>query len=264
MTTSPFPAVVTAAGAAIRFEPFSRSVPKEMLPLPTTPAVEHVIVECLAGGASEVLVVTRPGDKIVPNHVRGLRDDGLPVWTVEEDLSYGYGNATPLLTLRHRLETSETFVIAFGDDILLNEQSCGNNLACMHQQLRPGVEAIIAGMYIEPTKIRSFGIIDTRPSNTDRVAGLRQRPDPATVTEPLAVVSRLVLRPSILDWLVPTKLARGEIDLGVAVGRLAAEAHVGVHRISGDWVTVGDPCNYLDALITCGQGQTSARSSTPG
>ncbi|MGP4018803.1 sugar phosphate nucleotidyltransferase [Saccharopolyspora sp. 5N708] len=250
MTTTGFPAVVTAAGAATRFQPFSSTVPKEMLPLGHIPAVEHVIVECLAAGASEVIVVTRPGDHIIPMHVRGLRADGLPVETVEEDLSHGYGNATPLLTVRDRLAACETFTVAFGDDVLLGEQPQGRNLATMREQMRPGTEAVIAAQRIDPNDTRSFGILDTDPDQVQRVIGIRQRPDPETVDEPLAVVSRLILRPSILDRLRPTELARGEVDLGVAAGQLATEARVAVHGIAGHWVTVGDPRHYLDALHT--------------
>ncbi|MGL5866773.1 MAG: hypothetical protein ACRCYX_13060 [Dermatophilaceae bacterium] len=86
--------------------------------------------------------------------------------------------------------------------------------------------------------------------------GIRQRPDPATVHEPLAVVSRLILRPSIFDLLGPTEHARGEVDLGVAVGKLARIADVRVHRITGRWVTVGEPRRYLDALQAYWQPQT--------
>ncbi|MEV0702676.1 sugar phosphate nucleotidyltransferase [Saccharopolyspora sp. NPDC050389] len=250
MNTPPFPAVVTAAGAATRFHPFSAAVPKEMLPLGHTPAVEHVIVECLNAGATEVIVVTRPGDHVIPAYVRSLREDGLPVETEEEDLSHGYGNATPLLTVRDRLSACETFAVAFGDDILLGEQPCGWNLATMHDRMHHDVEAVIAAQRIHPSKTRSFGIIDTNPAHAEQVAAIRQRPDPRTVAEPLAVVSRLILRPSILDRLVPTELARGEVDLGIAAGQLATEANVGVHRIAGHWVTVGDPRHYLDAMQT--------------
>lgn len=250
MTTMSVPAVVTAAGAGTRFQPFSSTVPKEMLPLGHTPALEHVVVECLSAGASEVIVVTRPGDHIVAAHMRSLRADGMPVETVEEDLAHGYGNAAPLLTLRGRLTACDTFMVAFGDDVLLGEQQRGRNLTAMHQQMCPTTEAVIAGQSIHPNETGSFGIIDTAPGQPQRVAAIRQRPDPTTVHEPLALVSRLILRPSILDRLVPTELARGEVDLGIATGQLAAEAHVAVHRITGHWVTVGDPRHYLEALRT--------------
>lgn len=250
MASTDFPAVVTAAGAATRFQPFSATVPKEMLPLGPTPAVEHVIRECLASGATEVIVVTRPGDTIIPAHVRGLRDEGAPVTCVVEDLSHGYGNATPLLTIRDRLATTEAFAVAFGDDVLLAEQTPGANLAAMRERLDAGTEGVIAAQRIEDGDTRSFGIIDTAGDDSARVRRIRQRPAPESVDEPLAVVSRLILRPAILDRLQPTDLARGEVDLGIAAGQLATEARVAVHRITGCWVTVGDPRHYADALNT--------------
>lgn len=250
MNTRGFPAVVTAAGAATRFQPFARAVPKEMLPVGHTPAVEHVINECLAAGASEVIVVTRPDDRIVPAYVRGLREVGLPVVTAPEDLRHGYGNAAPLLSVRDRLSACETFAVAFGDDVLLGEEPRGWNLAAMHEQARPGTEAVIAGQRVALSETRSFGIVDIHPEESEWVAGIRQRPDPTTVSEPLAVVSRLILRPSILDRLAPTESTGGEVDLGIAAGQLAADASVGAHRIAGHWVTVGDARRYFDALRT--------------
>jgi UTP--glucose-1-phosphate uridylyltransferase len=80
------------------------------------------------------------------------------------------------------------------------------------------------------------------------VRRIRQRPDPGTVTEPLAVVSRLILRPSILGLLIPRPEAHGEVDLGIAVGERARQADVRAHRVTAHWVTVGDPRRYYDAL----------------
>ena len=243
-----FPAVVTAAGAATRFQPFSSTVPKEMLPLGHTPAVEHVILECLHAGASEIIVVTRPGDRIIPAHIDALHRDGLPVETVEEDLARGYGNAAPLLSLHKRLAPCDAFAVAFGDDVLLGEQPRGCNLATMHQKMRPDIEGVIAAQHVEPSQTRSFGIIDVDPARDERVVGIRQRPDPSTVEVPRAVVSRLILRPSIFDRLVPAEAAHGEVDLGIATGDLATTSRVDVHEIAGRWVTVGDPHHYREAL----------------
>lgn len=75
-----------------------------------------------------------------------------------------------------------------------------------------GADALIAAQLIDRNDTGSFGIIDTTSLGSDQVAGVRQRPAP--VTEPLAVVSRLVLRPSILPLLVPRAAARSETDLG--------------------------------------------------
>lgn len=244
MTSPGWPIVITAAGQATRFRPFSTVVPKEMLPLGHDPALRHVADECLRAGAGRLIVVTRPGDSVVPGYVDSLREEGLPIEWVVEDLAHGYGNGTPLLTLGERLREVEVFGVAFGDDVLLG----GEDLAAMHALAASGADAVIAAQVVERADVGSFGIVDVGPLGPDRVTGIRQRPDPATVTEPLAVVSRLILRPSILDLLAPSELARGEVDLGVAVGALAGRADVRVHRVTGHWVTVGDPRRYHDAL----------------
>ncbi len=256
-------AVVTAAGHGSRFRPFSSVVPKEMLPLGSKPAVEHVIDECVRAGAGQVIVVTRPGDATVPTYAEALRQRGLPVETVTEDLSHGYGNAAPLLTLRERLAALPLFGVAFGDDVLLASGDVGADLATMHQIARTGVDAVVAAQVIDRADIGAFGVVDLVPGSRDRVAGIRQRPDPATVTEPLAVVSRLVLRPSILDLLEPSEAAGGEVDLGIAVGRLARVADVRVHRLRAHWITVGDPRRYFDALSRYWAAQDKAGNQPP-
>ena len=191
-------------------------------------------------------MVTRPGDLVVPAYLDLLCHDGVPVEAITEDIGHGYGNGTPLLTLRNTLAEKDSFGVAFGDDVLLG----GHDLAAMRDIARDGADAVIAAQLIDKADITSFGVIDTHPDVPDRLLGIRQRPDPATVAEPLAVVSRLILRPSIFDLLVPSERARGEVDLGVAVGELAKIADVRVHRITGRWVTVGDPHRYLEALQT--------------
>jgi UTP--glucose-1-phosphate uridylyltransferase len=79
---------------------------------------------------------------------------------------------------------------------------------------------------------------------------VRQRHPAATVSTPLVLVSRLVLRPSVLDLLISSERARGEVDLGIAVGELARIADVRIHRITGRWVAVGEPRRYFDDLGT--------------
>jgi len=243
-----FPAVVTAAGHGTRFRPFTAVVPKEMLPLAGTPALGHVISECTAAGADHVYVVTRPGDTVVPAYARLLQDEGCPVTCVPEDLAAGYGNAAPLLTLAPVLERCAAFMVAFGDDVLLGAPVPGADLAAMRHAARSGADTVIAGQMVSPADAASFGIIDVTVPGGARVSRIRQRPDPRTVTEPLAVVSRLILRPSILGLLTPRTEARGEVDLGIAVGERARQADVRAHRVTAHWVTVGDPRRYYDAL----------------
>src|SRR5262249_7811896 len=159
------------AGHATRFRPFSKVVPKEMLPLGHRPAIDHVIAECVGAGAATVIVATRPGDLVVPAYLDVLSDDGMPVEAVAEDLRHGYGNGTPLLPLRNRLSGQELFGVAFGDDVILG----GQDLAAMRGTASSGADAVIAAQLVDRADIGSFGVVDTDPDDPDRVIGIRQR-----------------------------------------------------------------------------------------
>lgn len=263
MTTTPgLPAVVTAAGNGTRFRPFTRHVPKEMLPIGAQPALRHVITECLAAGADQVYIVTRPDDLVVPAYTATLAGEGLPVRAIAEDPTFGYGNAAPLLTLSSALAGAELFFVAFGDDVLLEDQP-GTALGTMLDLARSDdVDAVVAAQLVPHDQIGSFGAAEVTTVGGDHVARIRQRPDPSTVDEPLAVVSRLVLRPPILTRLTARPETGGEIDLGLAVGEMARVADVRVHRLAGHWVTVGEPRRYAEALQLWHEHTTASHTAS--
>ncbi|MDQ1246411.1 MAG: UTP--glucose-phosphate uridylyltransferase [Actinomycetota bacterium] len=246
-TDAPCPAVITAAGHATRFAPFSRYCAKEMLPLGCEPALGHVIGECLAAGADPVYVITRPDDTQVGAYCADLHRRGLPVTAIPEDTSHGYGNAAGLLTVADRLREHDTFLVAFGDDLLLTDTP-GRDLATMRCHAQDTGASVIAAQLVPHHDIGGFGVLDTTGPGTDRVIGIRQRPHPDTVAEPLALVSRLALHPDILTLLRPRKDARDEIDLGLAADELSRVTPVEAHRLRAKWVTVGAPEQFHHAL----------------
>ena len=50
--------IIPAAGLGTRFLPFSKSVPKEMVPLLNKPALQYIIEEGLASGIDNFLLIT--------------------------------------------------------------------------------------------------------------------------------------------------------------------------------------------------------------
>ena len=76
-------AVIPAGGLGTRFLPFSRSVPKELLPLVDTPVLDAVVSECAASGIERVVLVVAPGKESLasyfgpsPRTEARLRDEG--------------------------------------------------------------------------------------------------------------------------------------------------------------------------------------------
>ena len=49
-------AVIPAAGFGTRFLPFTKSVPKELIPVVDKPVIQYVVEEAAASGIEEILI----------------------------------------------------------------------------------------------------------------------------------------------------------------------------------------------------------------
>src|SRR5438067_10683214 len=61
-------AVIPAAGLGTRFLPATKAVPKEMLPVVDTPAIQYVVEEAVRAGLTDVLMITGRGKRALEDH----------------------------------------------------------------------------------------------------------------------------------------------------------------------------------------------------
>src|SRR5271154_4004135 len=61
-------AVILAAGMGTRMLPSSKVIPKELLPVVDTPAIQVVVEEAVASGIEEIILVISPGKETVAEH----------------------------------------------------------------------------------------------------------------------------------------------------------------------------------------------------
>jgi UTP--glucose-1-phosphate uridylyltransferase len=67
-TRAPRKAVIPAAGLGTRFLPATKAVPKELLPVVDTPAMQYIVEEAVSAGLDEILVVTGRGKDAIADH----------------------------------------------------------------------------------------------------------------------------------------------------------------------------------------------------
>ncbi|HLS02495.1 MAG TPA: sugar phosphate nucleotidyltransferase, partial [Beutenbergiaceae bacterium] len=60
--------VIPVAGLGTRFAPATKAIPKEMLPVVDTPAIQYVVEEAVAAGLTDILMVTGRGKEAIENH----------------------------------------------------------------------------------------------------------------------------------------------------------------------------------------------------
>ena len=61
-------AVIPVAGLGTRMLPATKAIPKELLTIYDRPIIECVVQEAIAGGITEIILVTRSGKEAIENH----------------------------------------------------------------------------------------------------------------------------------------------------------------------------------------------------
>jgi UTP--glucose-1-phosphate uridylyltransferase len=61
-------AVIPAAGFGTRFLPFTKAVPKEMLPIIDTPAIEYNVREAINSGITDIVIIISPDKECIRTH----------------------------------------------------------------------------------------------------------------------------------------------------------------------------------------------------
>jgi len=260
-------AVIPAGGLGTRFLPFTRALPKELLPLVDTPVIDHVVSACAAAGIERIVVVGAPGKgtleayfspspRLEARLVAEGRSEDLErlrraqalaeVVFVEQPEAKGNGHA--VLVAREAVG-DEPFAMLWGDNLVVGASSGVAQLVAARERLGGSVAAAkrvpreLAGRY---------GIFAGKPvdARTIRVSAVVEKPAPAEAPSDLASVHGYVLEPEIFGLLADQPPGRGgEIWLTDAVTRLAATAPVWAIVLEGRDYDAGDRAGYVAAFV---------------
>ncbi len=260
-------AVIPAGGLGTRFLPFSRAVPKELLPLVDTPVIDLVVSECAASGIERVVIVGAPGkqallDYFRPNERlagrlerdgrraeldRARRPEGLAevVWVVQEEAR---GNGHAVLLARDAVG-NEPFAMLWGDDLVRGDEPAIAQLERV-RQARSG--SVAGAVRVGPEEAGRYGVFSGTPvdERTMRVRSMVEKPGPGEAPSDLASVHGYVLDPAVFDALAECAPGRGgEIWLVDAVSALARTAPVWARELEGTRYDAGDRDGYVAAFV---------------
>ena len=259
-------AVIPAGGLGTRFLPFSRTVPKELLPLVDTPVLDLVVSECAASGIERVILVTAPGKESLGAYFQPsrrieerLRAEGrtaelealtrperlATVEVVVQPVPRGNGDA---VRVARAAVGDEPFAMLWGDDLVLGPTPALRQMLGARERLGGSV----AGAARVPREQAGrYGVFAGRPERSAfRVTAMVEKPAPADAPSDLAAVHGYVLEPAIFEILEVLPPGRGgEIWLVDAVSVLAAREPVWAVELRGERYDAGDRAGYVAAFV---------------
>jgi UTP--glucose-1-phosphate uridylyltransferase len=264
-------AIITAAGFGSRFLPITKTFPKEMLPIIDKPIIQYLVEECAEAGIDEVIIVAAPAEVTKfedyfygsATNIRTLmiRQGKLDRWEkvekvfklpkitiVPQDDRLPYGNGRPVLTAKDLVEGDEAFVVLFGDDLVLSEESSVKQII---DHFNSGDnDGVIGAQKVAKEELSKYGIVKIAEGSQDQVEYLVEKPEPEEAPSDLASYGRYVLTPKVFEYLKADATGKdGELWIADAIDEVAKHGVVRVKAIDGEWMTTGDPLNYMKAHI---------------
>ncbi|MFD9705120.1 UTP--glucose-1-phosphate uridylyltransferase [Lentzea sp. NPDC059081] len=263
-------AIVPAAGLGTRFLPTTKAVPKELLPLVDTPAIEYVAREAAEAGAKKLVIVTSPTKASVadyfdenPDLEQSLTDKGktdlvakirrapqlIKAETAIQEQALGLGHAVGCAEGNLTGE-DEAVAVLLPDDIILPTGA----LKKMAEVREEKGGTVLLAFDIPREQISAYGVFDVRDTGSDdvkQVVGMVEKPKPEDAPSTFAAAGRYLLDRAIFDALKRiTPGAGGELQLTDAIALLINEGHpvhVVVHR--GGRHDLGNPAGFLRAAV---------------
>ncbi len=243
--------------------PVTLGYPKELLPIIEKPAIHLIVEEFIEAGLKKIVIVT--GENPDPLH-RQYKPPKLPprgkyepldefldklsgVEIVFEPQAGPYGNGTPLMVARPHIPEGEGFIYAYGDDILKTKVSFAKQLIDAHK--RTG--ALVVGTQpVAWEDVVRYGILEFKEGSNEEMKDVVEKPPREEAKSNLAMFGRFLLSTDVIRIL-------GEIPLGKANELWLTDAVreyvrsggrvVALPVTDGEWLTIGDPVNYLMTVI---------------
>ena len=257
------------AGFGTRFLPFTKSIPKEMLPILTKPLIQLATEEAFLCGCSFFTMIISKNKMAIKDHFSSNLDlerllqitnkdsvlDELNTiidncefeYLIQEEMK-GLGQA---ISLGKDSIGEECFGVILPDDLCINnEESVLQQMINIHSQYEDC--CIVAIEEVEEENISKYGVIDGAPKKDSEriffVSDLIEKPTIEKAPTKMAIIGRYILTPEIFEILNLIKPDhRGEIQITDALKVLARKGKVIAYKFEGKRYDCGSFEGYLEA-----------------
>lgn len=280
-------AVVPVAGLGTRMLPATKAIPKELLPVFDRPIIEHVVKEAIAGGVTEIILVTRSGKEAIENHfdahyelehrlvkkgkktilgtVKNIIPETVKVTSIRQADALGLGHA--VLCAKHLLG-DEPFAVLLPDVLVLDHESHERSYSfgkLVEAWNDTGVGQVMVER-VDSDMIENYGVVDldgkeSVPFNSVPMKGLVEKPLREEAPSNLAVLGRYILPAKVLDLLENTEAdVGGEIQLTDALDELLKIDGLNALETDAEVYDCGNKQGFLCANVAAGMRDPETRA----
>jgi dTDP-glucose pyrophosphorylase len=219
------PIVIMAGGKGERLDPFTRILPKPLIPIGDKPIVEKIMDGFSEHGFADFILTLNYKKEMIKSYFRENRPSYNVEWVEEE--SY-LGTAGSLRLLKDKVK--ETFYVCNCDVIVQHNFS---NILLWHK----GERAIITMIGCHKEMVIPYG---TLSMDNGKLQFINEKP----VFDLIINTGVYLMEPEVLSYIEPDE----KIDMNQLIERVLAKGKVTVYPISDGWFDVGQWKEYKDSL----------------
>ncbi|MCR5350147.1 MAG: UTP--glucose-1-phosphate uridylyltransferase [Acholeplasmatales bacterium] len=264
-------AVIPAAGFGTRFLPFTKSTPKEMLPIIDRPTIEYIVREAMESGIDEFLIIINESKESIRTHFgnnvqlekfleeKHKKEELDLIKELPNKIKVEFTYQYQQLGLGHAVLCAEEFsngkpfALLLGDDVYVGNNNVPATLQCINAYNETG-STILGTLKVRDEDVSKYGICEPFDMNCkDRLVKLKsvvEKPSLDKAPSNLAIGGRYILLPSIFKYLKTQERGKGgEIQLTDSILRSMAETSAYSYEIDGRRYDLGSKRGFLEATV---------------
>lgn len=259
--------IILTAGYGTRFLPITKSVPKEMLPLGTRPALDYVVQEYIDSGITDILIINSRRKKLIEDFydreaemeavfTKEGKTANLKKIAPPEDVRFYFirqrvmGGTGDAVLLAREFAGNDACVLSFPDDLHFGEVPLAKQLLDVYRATGNAVLALEDRP--EGEDISRYGVAAVEAgSNPLKVTGLVEKPPTGQEPSRNISIGRYVITPDTFEALEVERQshAGGEFYLTSAFNRQAAQGKLSGCVYQGERLDTGEPLGYYEAQV---------------
>lgn len=213
------PVVINAGGKGTRLDPFTKILPKPLIPVGDLPIIEHIMNAYQRFGCRDFHIIVNYKKQLIKSYFSEIERKYEISWT-DEDAPLGTGGGLGLL----KGKISDTFFFISCDNLLLADYS---DILSFHRKNRNDITMICAKKKI----VIPYGIVETDDRHV--LSSITEKPEYSFLTN----TAMYVLEPSVIDDIKENE----KIDFPDIIRREMEKGRkIGVYTVDGDdWLDMG-------------------------
>lgn len=263
-------AVIAVAGYGTRFLPATKNQPKQMLPIIDKPIIHYCVEEAVSSGIRDIIIVTQAGQFSMEDYfdshaelehyleennktdylemIRAIPQMANFVY-IRQKKNLPYGNGSPILAAKPLIDDDEAFVYMFGDDLVRSQIPATRQLIKVFEKHRPA--AVLGAQEISDDEVHKHGTIAYKKgTKINQVEKMVEKMPKEKALSNIVQFGRFVFSYKVVQEAEKTPLGKSrELWVTDIMNRLAQKDLVIAQPIDGEWLTTGDPLNYLKTTV---------------